>query len=80
MSTVTKNIGMNGLEGFVIKIEARILKGAPRASLVWQTRPSKSPETGLKLVSTLRVVPGTFFETPTSKCFIKTDSACFYKK
>lgn len=34
MATVTKTIGMNGLEGFVIKVEARILKGVPTMSII----------------------------------------------
>lgn len=34
MATVTKTIGMNGLEGFVIRVEARILKGVPTMSII----------------------------------------------
>lgn len=34
MATVTKTIGMNGLEGYVIKVEARILKGVPTMSII----------------------------------------------
>lgn len=34
MATVTKTIGMNGLEGFVVRVEARILKGMPTMSII----------------------------------------------